>query len=152
MILWWNESGEVVACHRNRGGFEVAPPEFAGSMEVPETLGEIVGAFPRFHRVTEGIVEVTEDEGLNWGTAETPPAPVPAEVSPLQAALALQAFGFLEDVEAAVSAGGQVAQLAWQRATVYRRDSQLLVEIAAAVPGLANQLDDIFRAAAQIVV
>ena len=78
--------------------------------------------------------------------------PVPAEVSPLQAALALQAFGFLEDVEAAVAGGGQVAQLAWQRATVFRRDSQLLVEIAAAVPGLGGQIDDIFRAAAQIVV
>lgn len=78
--------------------------------------------------------------------------PVPAEVSPLQAALALQAFGFLEDIEAAVAAGGQVAQLAWQRATVFRRDSQLLAQIAAAVPGLADQLDDIFRAAAQIVV
>lgn len=78
--------------------------------------------------------------------------PVPAEVSPLQAALALQAFGRLADVEAAVAAGGQLAQLAWQRASVFRRDSQLLVEIAAAVPGLADQLDDIFIAAAQIAV
>ena len=78
--------------------------------------------------------------------------PVPAEVSPLQAALALQAFGRLAGVEAAVAAGGQLAQLAWQRATVFRRDSQLLVEIAAEVPGLADQLDDIFRAAAQIAV
>jgi hypothetical protein len=78
--------------------------------------------------------------------------PVPAEVSPLQAALALQAFGRLAGVEAAVAAGGQLAQLAWQRASVFRRDSQLLAEIAAAVPGLADQLDDIFRAAAKIAV
>lgn len=78
--------------------------------------------------------------------------PVPAEVSPLQAALALQAFGFLEDVEAAVAAGGVIAQLAWQRATVFRRDSQLLAQIAAAVPGMGEQLDDIFRAGAQISV
>lgn len=152
MILWWNETGEILACHQNRGGFEVAPPAFAGSMEIPDTLGDVVGAAPRFHRVAEGIVEVTENEGQTWTAAVVPPAPVPAEVSPLQATLALQAFGFLEGVEAAVAAGGQLAQLAWQRATVFRRDSQLLVEIAAEVPGLADQLDDIFRAAAQIVV
>ena len=79
-------------------------------------------------------------------------APIPTEVSPLQAKIAIRRAGFLEDVEAAVAAAGDEALIAYRNALVFRRDSPMLQQIAAVVPGLADALDGIFIAAAGIDV
>lgn len=149
MILWWNESGEVLACHRNRGGFEVAPPEFTGSMEISDELGEIVGAFPRFHRVADGIVEVTEDEGQTWAAAELPPLPVPATITRWQGRKWLLQEELLASVEAMIAAAGLAAQIDYEAPTWYR-DSPLIAQLGAALGKTADEIDDFFREAAAL--
>ncbi|AMV20398.1 hypothetical protein [Planctomyces sp. SH-PL14] len=83
----------------------------------------------------------------NWDAAS-----IPAEVSPLQAKIALRRAGFLEAVETAVASAGEEALIAYRNALTFRRDSPMLQLIAAAVPGLEAALDDIFTAAAGIEV
>ena len=77
---------------------------------------------------------------------------VPSEVSPLQAKIALSRAGYLDNVEQVVEAWGLEAVIAYRNALTFRRDSPMLLAIAASIPGLPEDLDDIFRAAALIAV
>jgi len=78
--------------------------------------------------------------------------PVPAEVSPLQAKIALSRSGYLGNVEQVVESWGPEALIAYRNALTFRRDSPMLRAIAASIPDLPEDLDDIFRAAAMIEV
>lgn len=108
---------------------------------------------PPYDPVTERLINV-EEGGFE---AAKPPSQiafeaVPKEVSPLQAKIALHRAGFLTSVEAAIAAAGEEALIAYRNALVFRRDSPMLLAIAAAVPGLADALDDVFTVAATIEV
>ena len=147
MIVWWNESGEILACHKNRGGFEVAPPEFAGSLEIPDDLGELVGALPLFHRFADGVLQVTEDDGQSWADVEIPPFPVPATITRWQGRKWLLQEELLASVEAMIAAAGLAAQIDYEAPTWYR-DSPLIAQLGAALGKTSGGIDDFVREAA----
>jgi hypothetical protein len=84
--------------------------------------------------------------------AAWPKPPVPREVSRLQAVLALEAQGLLDDVEALVAASPRAVQLAWQSAPDFHRDSPMIGQLWAALGRTPTQLDDLFRAAGAVRV
>lgn len=71
-------------------------------------------------------------------------------VSRFQAKAALMAAGLLPSVDAAISAADSITQLAWAEVTELRRNSPMIVALAAAIGLTYTQVDDLFRAAAQI--
>lgn len=78
--------------------------------------------------------------------------PVPASVSRFQARAALAMAGLLPAVDAAIAASGSViAQIAWADAQVFERRSPTIAGLAAAIGLTEAQIDDLFRAAAEIV-
>jgi len=79
-----------------------------------------------------------------------PPPAVPAQVSAFQARAALLAAGHLAAAEAAVLAGGAVVALAWEYATVFRRDSPTIAALASQIGLDDAALDALFIAAAGI--
>lgn len=80
----------------------------------------------------------------------TGPAPVPAKVSKLQAVLALHMSGNLQAVEAAVAADGPGTQLYWATVSEIHRNHIVVAGIAYALGWTSEQLDQMFRDAAQI--
>lgn len=80
-----------------------------------------------------------------------PPEPVPASVTRFQARAALLQAGLLDAATAAVEASGDAfTKLAWAEASEWRRESALVVGMATAIGLTSDQIDDLFRAAAQI--
>lgn len=80
----------------------------------------------------------------------TDPGAVPASVSAFQARAALFAAGLLDDVEAAVAAADRLTRIAWESAQAFERGSPTIATLAAALGLSDEQLDDLFRAAAEI--
>lgn len=82
------------------------------------------------------------------------PAPVrvPDVVGPGQMMVALEGLGLLDDAEAWVSAQARHIQLAWARASEFRRDSPLIAVGAAALAWDAELVDAIFIAAGLVVI
>lgn len=78
------------------------------------------------------------------------PPPVPLEIEPLWALLALKGAGLLEAVEGAIAAADPDTQLYWNRAQGFRRDSAILIDFAHGLGMTDAQLDDLFRAAANL--
>lgn len=72
-------------------------------------------------------------------------------VSRFQARAALHNAGLLDDVEAAVAAADAFTKIAWADAVEFRRTSPTILTLAGAIGLNDAQLDDLFRAAAQIV-
>jgi hypothetical protein len=89
-------------------------------------------------------------DGEQFTTPAPTPAPVPQSVSPRQARTALRAAGLLSDVNAAVAAAGEQAQIDWDYALEIRRDDALIASMAASLNITNEQIDDLFRAAAQV--
>ena len=88
-------------------------------------------------------------------TAEQIAAALQAErasmrVSRFQARAALLAAGLLADVEAAIADAEPLTQLAWAEAVEWKRNSPTIAAIGAALDLTDAQIDDLFRAAAQI--
>lgn len=71
--------------------------------------------------------------------------------SRFQARAALHNAGLLVSVEAAVAAADPFTQIAWADATEFRRVSSTIAALAVAVGLTDEALDDLFRAAMQIV-
>lgn len=100
--------------------------------------------------------------GWSWDGAEfTPPpapepepVPVPEVVSRFQAREALRGAGLLAAVELLVAGADGLTQRAWDEVTEFRRASPLLNGLAAQLdpPLSQEELDDLFRAAAQVLV
>lgn len=84
------------------------------------------------------------------GPAPEPQNPVPASVSRFRALAALHAAGLLDQVEAVVSTLDPLAQLAWDEAATYRRDSPILLAVARQIGLTVQQVDDLFRQAAAL--
>lgn len=71
-----------------------------------------------------------------------------------QARLALLQAGLLDQVQAAIEAmpgvDGQAARIAWEYRSTVRRDSPLVLALAAQLDLSEQQLDDLFAAAASL--
>ena len=99
-------------------------------------------------------------EGGQFVPPPPPPEPTPEEilaaeragmiVSRFQAKAALLQAGLLDAVNAALAEADPVAQLAWAEAVEFRRTSPTIVALGAAIGLTDEQLDDLFRAAAEI--
>jgi hypothetical protein len=81
--------------------------------------------------------------------------PVPEVITPRQAKIALLQAGLLDDVEAGIAAipdetTRRIAQVEWEYAQEVRRDWPLLNDVAAAIGLTAEQVDELFQAAARI--
>lgn len=76
--------------------------------------------------------------------------PVPAEVTRFQALAALHNAGLLDLVDDAVSAADPFTRIAWENATGFMRSSPTIAALQAAVGLTSDQVDDLFRSAAQI--
>ncbi|MFD1189761.1 hypothetical protein [Phenylobacterium conjunctum] len=79
-----------------------------------------------------------------------PPTPI-LPVSRMQAKLALNAAGLLEDVEAAVASASREVQIYWTEVSELHRDHSILIEMTDALGWTSEQVDDLFRAAAAIL-
>jgi hypothetical protein len=80
-----------------------------------------------------------------------PPAPVPDKVTNFQARAALIAAGLFDAVDAAVRASDDpIALQAWDYANEVTRNGALVNGLASGLGLTAEQLDDLFRAAAVI--
>jgi hypothetical protein len=84
------------------------------------------------------------------GTFTNPPAPVPQVVSRFQALAALHLAGLLPSVEAAIAQADPLAQLAWNEALEFRRNSPTLLALTSALGWPESQLDALFTTAATI--
>ena len=80
------------------------------------------------------------------------PEPVPATISRFQARQRLYQMGLLDDAEALVVAQGTEAAMAWEDVYEFRRDSQLVNDIAPELGMDQNALDDFFRVASTITM
>lgn len=95
-----------------------------------------------------GIVrELTAEE-----EAAVQSPPVPASVSPSQMRIALADAALLDAVEAFVAVADQATRIRWEYATEIRRDNTTIAAGAAALGMDEAQIDDLFRAAAGVVV
>ncbi|AZB63859.1 hypothetical protein EBL87_08960 [Cereibacter sphaeroides] len=71
-------------------------------------------------------------------------------VSRFQAKAALHAAGRLADVERAVAAADPITRIAWTDAGEFRRSSPTIAALAAAVGMTDEEVDNLFRSAAEI--
>lgn len=83
-----------------------------------------------------------------------PPAPVPESVSILRAQLALDAAGLLDDVEAYMAdpSAPKAHKIFWAKIDLLWRDSDVLATVAGHLGLTSEQIDDLFRAAAALVL
>lgn len=82
-----------------------------------------------------------------------PPPPViviPQAVTPFQAKAALELAGLLTSVEAAIALAPKLAQLAWENATEFRRNSPTVLMLAQQLELTDEQLDSLFLTASGI--
>ena len=79
----------------------------------------------------------------------TPP-PVPPEIERLWALLALQGAGLYDAIEAAIESADLPTRLYYREAGLFRRDSAILIDFAHGLGLTDQQLDDLFRAAANL--
>jgi len=105
----------------------------------------------------QGWIELTGGAGIGWtyegGAFIAPPAqpvPVPETVSRFQARAALLQIGKLADAEAVVAQADAITQLAWSEAIEWKRSSPALNGLAEAIGLTQPEIDDLFRAAAEI--
>lgn len=96
----------------------------------------------------------TFDEGGFHAPAPTP-LPVPAEVTMRQARLALLQIGLLDDVAPMIEqiedvAVRRAAQIEWEYSSAVKRNNPLINMLGGALGLSQSQIDDLFRAAAQI--
>lgn len=73
-----------------------------------------------------------------------PPPQVPAQVTALQARLALIQVGLLSQVEAAVAQASDEIKVYWEYSTIVRRDSSFIAAMAPALGLNEAALDNLF--------
>ena len=81
---------------------------------------------------------------------ELPDPPPPEIVSPRQIKLALLAAGKLDDVESFVANAERAVQISWEYAVEWRRDDAMLNDMASAFGMSSEEVDDLFRVAAEL--
>lgn len=100
-------------------------------------------------------VPLTPDEEAaqiaQWEAARAAKAArVPAEVTPAQMRLELAERGMLDAVEATVDQLGRAARIKWDYGITIPRGDPLITAAATALNLTDAQVDDLFRAAAQL--
>jgi hypothetical protein len=110
---------------------------------------------PATHMLTEG--DPQQNGGIwrqTWTVSVLPPPPAPEEVTRRQAKLALSRAGILPLADAAIAGmqgqAGEEARIDWADAGVFRRDNPLILGIGSTLGLTEAEVDDLFRAAAQI--
>ena len=106
----------------------------------------------------DGIMLSSQSRFGDWkligGTLELDPPPtpviVPGVVSRFQAKAALMNAGLLPSVVAVMAQASPTAQLAWNEAVEFRRNSPTVLAMGQALSLSSQQLDDLFIAAALI--
>lgn len=101
-----------------------------------------------------------ETGGWQWFDSDTAaylhhgltPESLPWTCTPLQAKLALDQMGELDNVEAFVAAATKDVQIAWEYASEFSRQSPLLLGMAAQFGWTEQNLDDLFALAKTIEV
>lgn len=78
------------------------------------------------------------------------PEPVPLEVTRAQGKLALLNAGLLASAQAAATAAGQAAEIAFNDALTYERTSPTLNALATALGLSSSDLDNLFIAASKL--
>lgn len=73
-----------------------------------------------------------------------------ATCTPFQGRMALADAGLLADVETAVSAADDKTKVAWEYALLWQRTSPMIAALGGALQMTDAQIDDLFKAAAQI--
>jgi len=81
---------------------------------------------------------------------EPQPDPVPQTISRFQARAALHQAGYLEQVQTAIESADPIVKMAWEDATEFRRNSPTVLTFAETLGLTDEQLDEMFRTAAQI--
>lgn len=84
------------------------------------------------------------------GTWVLGPEPVPLEVTRAQGKLALLNAGLLANAQAAATAAGQAAEIAFNDALTYERTSPTLNALATALGLSSSDLDSLFIAASKL--
>jgi hypothetical protein len=79
-----------------------------------------------------------------------PPGPVPEAITPLQARRSLRAADLLDAVTAWIVTQPAEAQEAWEYCIEVRRDSPLIAAAQVALGMTDEQVDDLFRAGAEL--
>lgn len=78
--------------------------------------------------------------------------PIPQVVSMAQARITLRRATLLASVNTLIAAADAETQDAWEYATELRRDSPLVLTLAGALNLTSQQVDDLFTAAAAVVL
>jgi hypothetical protein len=96
--------------------------------------------------------EIADLEAQRAAIAAAEAAYVPPRVTPYQARMALLQAGLLDAVEALMAdpATERAARIAWEYATVIERRSPFITALAPGLGLTSEQIDNLFRAAAQI--
>ncbi len=121
--------------------------------EVRRTVGNTSLTIPKDARnrdwnLLQEAIARHDAEVIDPPTAQ---AAVPGVVTRFQARAALLQAGLLDAATAAVEATNDAfTKLAWAEASEWRRDSALVVSMASAIGLTSDQIDDLFRAAAEI--
>ena len=103
-------------------------------------------------------MEVTD--GWKWFNSDSDaytffnitPENQPWEVSCMQAKIALNNAGLLDQVETYISTASKNTQLAWELASTFNRNSVLLKELASQLNLTETDIDNLFIAAKEIKV
>lgn len=90
-------------------------------------------------------------EGGNWVIRTVDPATVPPQtITPRQCRVALLQKGMLADVEQMISQQDEATRITWEYALEFRRDDQLLIQLAASLGLTPEQIDEFFIEASKI--
>ena len=100
----------------------------------------------------EGNVTYVPMTAEEIAALEATATPVPKSVSPYQARIALLQAGYLSTVEALMADPNTpaAAKIAWEYATIWERQSAFIETLGPALGLSSEQIDDLFRAAAQV--
>jgi len=74
-----------------------------------------------------------------------------ASCTPFQGRVALSDAGLLANVETAIAAADEKTKVAWEYALEWKRNSPMITSLATALNMADTQVDDLFKAASQIV-
>jgi hypothetical protein len=74
-----------------------------------------------------------------------------ASCTPFQGRVALSDAGLLANVETAIAAADEKTKVAWEYALEWKRNSPMITSLSTALNMADTQVDDLFKAASQIV-
>ncbi len=103
--------------------------------------------------IQDGVLrDMTAAEIAEWQAAQAAPAPVPQRITRRQGRLALLQAGLLDQVEAMMRDPGapRDIRITYEDATEWSRDSPMILTFGQALRLTPEQVDEMFRAAAQM--